>query len=201
MNLCRHRNAQGEDVCLSEEHLESKYDHLEGSKGLDCGWSWWLATGLAWHWRGNHEGQAFLSSPPPALQLLPSWQQPGSASVMHLGVQPRREWEGALLQLLAKLDESSAAAQNLPALCCQQDLHGNHPAGSWEDGVWDVIPYTVIPSIPSVGAEEAAAPWGVLLCSADPGQDGWRDEIIARKCLFFPTGISVLVWSADTAAC
>lgn len=110
-------------------------------------------------------------------------------------------WMGALLLL-----------QSLPALRCWKDLHGNHPAGSWghwENGVWEVIPYTVsvvIPSVRRAGAEEAAAPWGVLLCSADlewdgMGWDGWGAEDSWGSTSSSPLKFSVLVWSADTAAC
>lgn len=89
--------AQWEDVCLSGGHLESKYGHLEGSEGLDCGESWWLARGLAWHRREDHEGQAFLSYPYTALNSC-FLAEVGSTSRIQPGVKSEKGIAGALGQ-------------------------------------------------------------------------------------------------------
>lgn len=173
--MCRHWNAQLRgNTCVCQRSIWRGNTGRKQRVGLWMGLVAGHRLGLTLKrkpWRAG-----FLQLPSSCCaQVLPSWQQPGSASGIHPGMQPALEMTGAVYW--PNWMRALLLLQSLPVLCCQRDLHGNHPAGSWgnrENGVWEVVLYTVsvfIPSIPSVGADEAAAPWGVLLCSADLGWD------------------------------
>lgn len=81
--------------------------------------------------------------------------------------------------MLAKLDESSAAPPEPASAPLPERSAWKSPCRELRElreWGWYTVS-TAIPSIPSVGADEAAAPWGVLLCTADLGWDGMGEGL------------------------
>lgn len=184
--MCRHRNPQlGGRTWFCQRNIWKANTVIRREAR---GWIVDGAGGWPQAWLDTEEetmkGRLFLSSPPPALHSLSD--APGCAAW-------RENERGHCWSSWPNWTRALLLLQSLPALCCWKDLHGNHPAGSWGNGLWEVIPCSVsvvIPSLPSAGADGAAAPWGALSALRIWGGMGWvRGWEQLRKSLFFPTEV------------
>lgn len=198
--------AQGKDVCLSKEHLKSKYGHVEGNKGLELVAGDRLGlTPKRKPWRAGFPQLPTSCS----AQFLPSWERPGSASVIQLGVQPavkmRGDIAGAPGQIGWELCCSSRACQALlpersawKSACRElRELRewglGSYPIHS----VWSYPIHTQRWCWWSSVSMGSSPPH----CGSGVGWDGWRAENSWGRASSSPLSFSVLVWSADAAAC
>lgn len=188
--MCRHWIVQLSGRMCVCQHLESKCDHLEGGEGSGCGESWWLATGLARHSKGSHEGQAFISYPHaapntcfPTVDRLNLKDTPGSTW--------HKKWDGRVLGLLDKLDLGSSAllepANPLQHVNIFMQVTVRRESRELIELVLESFPVhsvCIYPlRIPKVYALPASgAPWGALHCSTklptglDRARDGWGGE-------------------------